>query len=38
MTYDFSERIAVTAARNESRSRVCGDGERGSVSPMSGEV
>ena len=38
MTYDFSERIAVTAARNESRSRVCGEEERGSVSPLSGEV
>ena len=38
MTYDFSDRIAVTAARKESRSRVCEEEEGGSVSPLSGEV
>ena len=38
MMHDFSDRMAVTAARNESRSRVCGEGEGGSVSPLSGEV
>ena len=38
MTYDFSDRMAVTAARNESKSRVCGVGEMGGVSLLSGEV